>query len=146
MWNLLYFLFVSRTYSCDQCSFTSRSAKEHLYHCRDEHGIGGPIFECDLCDYASRFNQKVSRHMSVHKRPTFHQPQVKNENAGKSFKDVALTAPVSGDMTSSFKMRVKPLKLKLMKNKNKTTSFQISSKIEDHTLVSFCYALLLVRF
>ncbi|XP_059162480.1 uncharacterized protein LOC131945881 isoform X2 [Physella acuta] len=58
----------NRQYSCNECPFKCNSAREHLYHLRDVHGEMTKIYTCSYCNYASRFNNKVERHMAVHKQ------------------------------------------------------------------------------
>ncbi|KAL8561022.1 hypothetical protein ACOMHN_061721 [Nucella lapillus] len=56
----------NRTYSCDDCDFTTTSAKENLLHKKEAHGYDFSIYSCNLCDYATKYKQKLPRHRKLH--------------------------------------------------------------------------------
>lgn len=56
----------NRTYICPSCDFSSTSAKVFLHHQKDIHGKDFTIYECDVCDYATRYKQKLPRHRKLH--------------------------------------------------------------------------------
>jgi hypothetical protein len=56
----------NRTYICRHCGFATTSATEHLTHVRSQHGDQSPIFKCDLCNYATKYKQKLARHRRLH--------------------------------------------------------------------------------
>ena len=56
----------NRTYICASCDFSSTSAKVFLHHQKDIHGKDFTIYECDVCDYATRYKQKLPRHRKLH--------------------------------------------------------------------------------
>ena len=61
-------LIPTRTYSCQFCSLVTSNAKAFLHHQRDAHRQVLEIFECDKCDYATRYRQKLPRHMKAHEK------------------------------------------------------------------------------
>ncbi|KAH3773482.1 hypothetical protein DPMN_174844 [Dreissena polymorpha] len=56
----------NRNYLCENCDFTSNSAKAYLRHHVDVHNSGIVIYECDICDYATKYKQKLPRHRKLH--------------------------------------------------------------------------------
>ncbi len=56
----------TRTYTCSNCSTSTTSSRIHLHHLVDDHGYDYIIYECDLCDYATRYKQKLPRHRKCH--------------------------------------------------------------------------------
>ncbi|KAK3086577.1 hypothetical protein FSP39_020484 [Pinctada imbricata] len=56
----------NRTYVCNQCEFSSTSAKIFLHHQKDEHNSDIIIYECDICEYATKYKQKLPRHRKLH--------------------------------------------------------------------------------
>lgn len=56
----------NRTYVCNQCEFSSTSAKTFLHHQKDEHQPDIIIYECDICEYATKYKQKLPRHRKLH--------------------------------------------------------------------------------
>ncbi|XP_014785266.1 uncharacterized protein LOC106879997 [Octopus bimaculoides] len=56
----------NRTYICPFCDFSSTSAKIFLHHQKDIHGKDFTIYECDVCDYATKYKQKLPRHRKLH--------------------------------------------------------------------------------
>ena len=56
----------NRTYVCGVCEFTSTSAKTFLHHQKDEHKHDFIIYECDICEYATKYKQKLPRHRKLH--------------------------------------------------------------------------------
>ncbi|XP_005092652.1 uncharacterized protein LOC101864368 [Aplysia californica] len=127
----------SRKYKCDECPFECRSSREYLYHLRDVHGNRRPIYECGRCDYASRFNNKVERHMSVHKKKLMGLPQMewKTKRSERLQNQLQTGTNLEGDEVGEGEesnLRVKPLKL-LRLNKKTPSLFQVSDKSEGQT-------------
>ena len=56
----------TRTYSCNECGLSTTNAKIYLHHQVEEHGHDFIVYECDLCDYATKYKQKLPRHQKVH--------------------------------------------------------------------------------
>lgn len=56
----------NRTYVCCFCDYTSTNAKAFLHHQNDEHDQRLTIYECDVCDYATKYKQKLPRHRKLH--------------------------------------------------------------------------------
>lgn len=56
----------NRTYVCSQCDFSSTSAKTFLHHQKDAHNVDITIYECDICEYATKYKQKLPRHRKLH--------------------------------------------------------------------------------
>lgn len=56
----------NRTYVCGQCDFSSTSAKTFLHHQKDAHSVDITIYECDICEYATKYKQKLPRHRKLH--------------------------------------------------------------------------------
>ncbi|XP_064610799.1 uncharacterized protein LOC135475006 [Liolophura sinensis] len=56
----------TRNYVCAKCTFDTTSAQVFLHHQVDEHQENISIFECDLCDYATKYKQKLPRHRKLH--------------------------------------------------------------------------------
>lgn len=56
----------NRTYVCSQCEFSSTSAKIFLHHQKEVHGLDIIIYECDICEYATKYKQKLPRHRKLH--------------------------------------------------------------------------------
>nr|KAG5712172.1 hypothetical protein BaRGS_014522 [Batillaria attramentaria] len=56
----------NRTYVCGKCDFTSTAAKAYLHHQKDLHDPTLTIYECDICDYATKYKQKLPRHRKLH--------------------------------------------------------------------------------
>ena len=56
----------NRTYMCEECNFTTTSAQQSLRHKKNEHGHDFTIYECNLCDYATKYKQKLPRHYKLH--------------------------------------------------------------------------------
>ncbi|XP_050395582.2 zinc finger protein Xfin [Patella vulgata] len=56
----------NRTYVCSGCDFSSTSAKVFLNHQKDAHNFDIIIYECDICDYATKYKQKLPRHRKLH--------------------------------------------------------------------------------
>ncbi|XP_041375329.1 uncharacterized protein LOC121388158 [Gigantopelta aegis] len=56
----------NRTYVCGVCEFTSTSAKTFLHHQKDDHKHDFIIYECDICEYATKYKQKLPRHRKLH--------------------------------------------------------------------------------
>ncbi|XP_046340411.1 uncharacterized protein LOC124121458 [Haliotis rufescens] len=56
----------NRTYVCNVCEFTSTSAKTYLHHQKDDHKYDFTIYECDICEYATKYKQKLPRHRKLH--------------------------------------------------------------------------------
>jgi len=56
----------NRTYLCNCCEFSTTNAKEYLHHQKDGHNSDITIFECDICDYATKYKQKLPRHRKLH--------------------------------------------------------------------------------
>ncbi|CAG0901071.1 unnamed protein product [Darwinula stevensoni] len=57
-----------RKYFCNQCSFATQNPRDHLVHLRDVHFCRIQIYECPYCLYASKYSQKLGRHIRmVHK-------------------------------------------------------------------------------
>ena len=54
------------SYTCQNCELTVKSAKTYLHHLVDEHGQVFDIFECDLCEYATRCQDNLPRHRKRH--------------------------------------------------------------------------------
>lgn len=59
---------MSRNYYCIDCKCTTRNPRLYLKHRRDFHKESISIYECDLCVYASKHSQKLTRHLrTVHR-------------------------------------------------------------------------------
>ncbi|XP_076449811.1 uncharacterized protein LOC143286107 [Babylonia areolata] len=56
----------NRTYMCDDCEFTTTSAQQSLLHKKEAHGYDFTIYACNLCDYATKYKQKLPRHHKLH--------------------------------------------------------------------------------
>lgn len=56
----------NRTYVCGQCDFSSTSAKTYLHHQKDGHNADITIYECNICEYATKYKQKLPRHHKLH--------------------------------------------------------------------------------
>ncbi|WAR12489.1 XFIN-like protein [Mya arenaria] len=56
----------NRNYLCGNCDYSTTSAKTFLHHQRDVHNSGIAIYECDFCDYATKYKQKLPRHRRLH--------------------------------------------------------------------------------
>ena len=56
----------NRTYVCNLCEFSSTSAKIFLHHQKDAHNSDIIIYECDICEYATKYKQKLPRHRKLH--------------------------------------------------------------------------------
>ncbi|XP_021351997.1 uncharacterized protein LOC110449447 [Mizuhopecten yessoensis] len=56
----------NRTYVCNLCEFSSTSAKIFLHHQKDSHSLDITIYECDICEYATKYKQKLPRHRKLH--------------------------------------------------------------------------------
>ena len=56
----------NRTYMCSQCDYTTTSAKAYLHHQKDLHQPEIIIYECDICEYATKYKQKLPRHRKLH--------------------------------------------------------------------------------
>lgn len=56
----------NRTYLCNQCEFSTTSAKIFLHHQKDAHHLDIIIYECDICEYATKYKQKLPRHRKLH--------------------------------------------------------------------------------
>ena len=56
----------TRTYSCKMCGQSTTSSRQHLRHQKEEHNMDYMIYECDLCDYATQYKQKLPRHRKCH--------------------------------------------------------------------------------
>ena len=66
--------FVCRNYRCSQCDFFTNKSREFLQHKIDQHRARLLIFACTVCEYASQYKHKLSRHM-IHT----HNLHLKNE-------------------------------------------------------------------
>ena len=56
----------NRTYMCSQCDYNTTSAKAFLHHQKDLHQPEIIIYECDICEYATKYKQKLPRHRKLH--------------------------------------------------------------------------------
>ena len=56
----------TRTYTCTECGWSTTSSRQNLYHMVHDHGYDYTIYECDICDYATRYKQKLPRHRKCH--------------------------------------------------------------------------------
>ena len=63
--------YTSITYSCDQCGTTFRSPKEHYQHQRETHLKDFDVFECEQCDYATKSEKKLEKHVLRHSDEDF---------------------------------------------------------------------------
>ena len=54
------------TYTCQSCELTVASAKTYLHHLVERHGEVFNIYECDLCEYATRCQDNLPRHRKGH--------------------------------------------------------------------------------
>ncbi|RUS73471.1 hypothetical protein EGW08_018769 [Elysia chlorotica] len=125
----------SRNYTCnyDDCTFESKSAREHLYHLRDVHGNPSKIHECEFCEYASRYHNKIERHMVVHKHVINMQDRKAGEQNKKMNEFVADSkgeeeTEVEDTVRSGGRLRVKPLKLRRL---NVKMPFKVSGETTD---------------
>ena len=128
-----------RSYRCEECPFLCQSSREYLYHLRDAHGNPGPIHECSKCDYSTRYQTKLTRHMSVHSRVDIgasSKPAVEKSAPKVSFKAI-LNEPLNINKKSieEFKRRMKPIKLKI-KKKFTVKSFKTEGKKLGGSMVS----------
>ena len=57
-----------RVYRCPHCPQATRSARCHLRHLVADHGGSFEIFECAMCEYATRYEYKLPRHEQCHLR------------------------------------------------------------------------------
>ncbi|GFR93809.1 zinc finger protein 64 [Elysia marginata] len=125
----------ARHYSCnyEDCTFTSKSAREHLYHLRDVHGNPNKIHECHLCEYASRYHNKIERHMVVHKLVINMEDRKGRSKTDKSDEFVAEDKNQEEEETEETvrpggRLRVKPLKLRRL---NVKMPFKVSGENTD---------------
>lgn len=59
---------MSRNYFCIDCKCSTRNPRLYLEHRRDFHKDPISIHGCDLCVYASKHSQKLTRHLrTVHR-------------------------------------------------------------------------------
>lgn len=59
---------MSRNYFCVDCNCSTRNPRLYLEHRRDYHHDPITIHKCELCVYASKHSQKLSRHLrTVHR-------------------------------------------------------------------------------
>lgn len=65
-----------RNYSCVDCDYHTQNPRAHLYHLRDVHGVGGRIYECKYCVYASNHSQKLNRHIDKCHGPPVLKPAI----------------------------------------------------------------------
>ena len=56
----------TRNYTCQVCFAATTSAKQHLRHLVEAHGQNLSIYECDMCEYATRWKHKLPRHIKCH--------------------------------------------------------------------------------
>ncbi|VVC90350.1 unnamed protein product [Leptidea sinapis] len=56
---------IRRNYCCTKCKFYTQNPRAYLYHTRDVHFEKFKIHECPHCVYASRHQQKLSRHIRL---------------------------------------------------------------------------------
>lgn len=63
-----------RLYTCKHCTLTTGSAKSYLHHLKENHNTEVSIFECDLCDYATVYKQKLTIHRKLHFLPESDKP------------------------------------------------------------------------
>ena len=56
----------TRTYSCKICGQSTTSSRQHLHHQKEQHNMDYMIYECDMCDYATQYKQKLPRHKKCH--------------------------------------------------------------------------------
>ena len=54
------------SYTCHSCGLTVDSARTYLHHLVEQHGQVFDIFECDICEYATRCQQNLPRHRKCH--------------------------------------------------------------------------------
>lgn len=85
----------NRTYICGECEFSSCNAKEYLHHQKAIHHADMLIYECDICDYATRYKQKLPRHRKLHF----------NGKDGESDLDSSLTAGELRELKDNMSMR-----------------------------------------
>ena len=57
---------IKNTYTCNSCELTVSSEKTYLHHLVEQHGHVFDIFECDLCEYATRCQQNLTHHRKCH--------------------------------------------------------------------------------
>ena len=55
-----------RTYTCIECGEATTSARDHLFHLVEEHQHDITVYECDLCEYATKYKHKLPRHRRCH--------------------------------------------------------------------------------
>ncbi|CAG5116754.1 unnamed protein product [Candidula unifasciata] len=55
-----------RLYTCQHCRVTTGSAKAYLHHLKENHNTEVNIFDCDLCDYATVYKQRLNKHRKLH--------------------------------------------------------------------------------
>ncbi|GFO47364.1 Zinc finger protein 64 [Plakobranchus ocellatus] len=126
----------ARHYRCNECSYESKNAKEFLYHLRDEHGNPSKIHECNICDYASRYHNKVERHMAVHKLAINMDDRkaksvvVPESEFGAESASLGETNISGGEdsVRAGGRLRVKPLKLTRL---NIKMPFKVSEAVSD---------------
>ncbi|XP_045766941.1 zinc finger protein Xfin-like isoform X3 [Maniola jurtina] len=62
---------IKRNYNCTKCTFYTQNPRAYLVHTRDVHFERLKIYDCPYCIYASRHQQKLTRHVKmVHESPS----------------------------------------------------------------------------
>ncbi|KAL4715178.1 hypothetical protein ACJJTC_012225 [Scirpophaga incertulas] len=56
---------IRRNYSCTKCIFNTSNPRVYLVHIRDVHFENFKIYDCQHCMYASRYQQKLTRHVKM---------------------------------------------------------------------------------
>lgn len=58
----------NRHYKCRECNLETTNARMYLFHLKEKHGQDFPIYLCDMCDYATKYKDKIYRHRNmIHK-------------------------------------------------------------------------------
>lgn len=56
---------IKRNYNCAKCTFYTQNPRAYLVHTRDVHFERLKIYDCPHCIYASRHQQKLTRHVRM---------------------------------------------------------------------------------
>ncbi|XP_023954751.2 uncharacterized protein LOC112058272 [Bicyclus anynana] len=56
---------IKRNYNCTKCTFYTQNPRAYLVHTRDVHFERLKIYDCPYCIYASRHQQKLTRHIKM---------------------------------------------------------------------------------
>lgn len=90
---------MSRNYFCVDCKSTTRNPRLYLEHRRDFHKEPISIHECELCVYASKHSQKLTRHLR-----TVHRDVVQNMQSVQNFDANPTGVSIANGLTGSLQV------------------------------------------